>query len=130
MPASAAPDRIDAVAHALADRTRRGILRLVRDDERAAGDLAARFPEMSRPAVSQHLKVLEGAGLVAARRDGNRRLYRARTEGLAEVWQFVDDMWTDRLGKLKQAAEAAEPRVRPQSAPSRPRPTNRRTERP
>jgi DNA-binding transcriptional ArsR family regulator len=99
--------RIDAVAHALADGTRRGLLRLVRDDERAAGDLAAAFPGMSRPAVSQHLRVLHQAGLVSIRPDGNRRLYRARTEGLAEVWQFIDEMWADRLARLKQAAERA-----------------------
>jgi DNA-binding transcriptional ArsR family regulator len=100
-------ERIDAVAHALADGTRRGLLRLVRDDERAAGDLAAAFPAMSRPAVSQHLRVLHQAGLVSIRPNGNRRLYRARTEGLAEVWQFIDEMWADRLARLKQAAERA-----------------------
>ena len=98
-------DHIDAVAHALADGTRRGLLRLVRDGERAAGDLAAAFPQMSRPAVSQHLRVLRAAGLVTIRPEGNQRLYRARTEGLAEVWQFIEDMWTDRLARLKQAAE-------------------------
>jgi DNA-binding transcriptional ArsR family regulator len=109
MPAVAAPDRIDPldrVAHALADGTRRRLLRLVRDGERAAGELAAEFPAISRPAVSQHLRVLEGAGLVTVRADGNRRLYRARAAGLAEVWRFIDDMWSDRLEGLKQAAEA------------------------
>jgi DNA-binding transcriptional ArsR family regulator len=100
-------DPIDAVARALADRTRRGLLRLVRDEERSAGELAAEFPGISRPAVSQHLRVLHDAGLVEARRDGNRRMYAARTEGLAEVWQFVDEMWSDRLAKLKRAAERA-----------------------
>jgi DNA-binding transcriptional ArsR family regulator len=108
MSRAAAPERIDAVAHALADGTRRGLLRLVRDQERAAGDLAMAFPQMSRPAVSQHLRVLHDAGLVSVRPDGNRRLYRARREGLAEVWQFVDEMWTERLAKLKQAAERAD----------------------
>ena len=93
--------RIDAAAHALADGTRRGLLRLVRDDERAAGDLAEAFPQMSRPAVSQHLRVLHEAGLVSIRPDGNRRLYRARREGLAEVWQFIDEIWTDRSAKLR-----------------------------
>ena len=102
-----AHDHIDAVAHALADGTRRGLLRLVRDDERPAGDLAAAFPGMSRPAVSQHLRVLHEAGLVSIRPNGNQRLYRARTEGLAEVWQFIDEMWADRLVKLKRAAERA-----------------------
>jgi DNA-binding transcriptional ArsR family regulator len=108
MAASTFPERIDVVAHALADGTRRGLLRLVRDDECAAGDLAAAFPEISRPAVSQHLRVLHDAGLVSMRPDGNRRLYRARGEGLAAVWQFIDEMWTDRLAMLKQAAERAE----------------------
>ncbi len=108
MSSAAAPDPIDAVAHALADGTRRGLLRLVRDGERAAGDLAAAFPQMSRPAVSQHLRVLHDAGLVSIRPDGNRRYYRARREGLAEVWRYIDDMWADRLSKLKDVVEQAE----------------------
>lgn len=108
MPAAVAPDRFDLVAHALADGTRRGLLQLVRDDERAAGDLAAAFPHMTRPAVSQHLRVLHKAGLVTVRRDGNRRLYLANVDGLSGVWKFIDGMWTDRLGKLKHAAERAE----------------------
>ena len=103
-----APEALDAVAHALADRTRRGLLRLVRDDERAAGELADAFPGISRPAVSQHLRVLHHAGLVTVRRDGNRRLYRARAEALSDVWRFVDEMWADRLAKLKVVAERAE----------------------
>src|SRR5882757_1014069 len=108
MNSAAAPNQIDLVAHALSDGTRRGLLRLVRDDERAAGELALAFPEMSRPAVSQHLRVLHDAGLVSIRPVGNRRLYRARSEGLAEVREFIDEMWTDRLAKLKRAAERAE----------------------
>src|SRR3954471_2538992 len=107
MTSAAAPARIDAVAHALADSTRRNLLRLVRDDERAAGELAAEFPHLSRPAVSQHLRVLHDAGLVSIRPDGNRRLYRARTEALSDVWEFIDDMWSDRLAKLEVAAERA-----------------------
>jgi DNA-binding transcriptional ArsR family regulator len=112
MTSAVAPARIDAVAHALADGTRRGLLRLVRDDERSAGDLATAFPGMSRPAVSQHLRVLEHAGLVSIRPDGNRRFYRARAEALDEMWQFIDEMWNDRLGRLKHAAERAERRGR------------------
>src|ERR1700730_7135570 len=108
MNSTAAPERIDAVAHALADGTRRGLLRLVRDDEQPAGDLAAAFPRMSRPAVCQPLRVLHEAGLVSVRPDGNRRLYRARREGLSEVWQFIDEMWADQLAKLKQVAERVE----------------------
>jgi DNA-binding transcriptional ArsR family regulator len=99
---------IDDVARALSDGTRRSILRLVRDEERSAGDLAGQFRTMSRPAVSQHLRVLHDAGLVTVRSDGSRRMYRARTEGLADMWQYLDEMWTDRLGRLKVAAERAE----------------------
>jgi DNA-binding transcriptional ArsR family regulator len=99
---------IDDVARALSDGTRRSILRLVRDDERSAGDLAGQFRTMSRPAVSQHLRVLHQAGLVTVRSDGNRRMYRARTEGLADMWQYLDEMWADRLERLKAAAERAE----------------------
>jgi len=108
MPAVAAPariDPIDRVAHALADGTRRRLLRLVRDGERAAGDLATEFPAISRPAVSQHLRVLETAGLVTIRPDGNRRLYRARAAGLEDVWRFIDEMWSVSLDRLKDAAE-------------------------
>jgi DNA-binding transcriptional ArsR family regulator len=108
MTAAATPDRIDRVAHALADPTRRGLLRLVRDDERPAGELAASFPHMSRPAVSQHLRLLHDAGLVSVRAVGNRRLYRAETEGLTGMWEFIDSMWSDRLTKLKRAAERAQ----------------------
>ena len=108
MSSQAAPADLDTVAHALADGTRRTLLRLVSADEMAAGELAEHFPAMSRPAVSQHLRVLEGAGLVSIRPDGRRRLYRARREGLTEVWKFIDEMWSDRLGHLKRAAERAE----------------------
>ena len=59
------------------------------------------FPTMSRPAVSQHLRVLADAGLVAVRADGNRRLYRWRREGLRDAAAFVEEMWTDRLTRLK-----------------------------
>ena len=119
MSTAAAPDPMDLVAHALADGTRRTLLRLVRDDERAAGDLAAAIPHMSRPAVSQHLRVLHDAGLVSMRADGNRRLYRAEREGLTEMREFIDAMWSDRLAKLKQAAERAERAQRPARRPKR-----------
>jgi DNA-binding transcriptional ArsR family regulator len=89
----------------VADPTRRTILRLVRDDEVAAGEIASRFPEISRPAVSQHLRVLSDAGLVVTRKDGNRRMYRARPEGLAEARDYLNEMWPDRLARLKSAAE-------------------------
>ena len=101
----AVPDHTDAALRAVADPTRRQILRLVRDGELAAGALANHFPAMSRPAVSQHLRVLADAGLVEVRPHGNMRLYRLRREGLAGVAEFVDEMWADNLARLKVAAE-------------------------
>jgi DNA-binding transcriptional ArsR family regulator len=95
---------VDAALRALAEPTRRRILRLVRDRERTAGDIATHF-DVSRPAVSQHLRVLEDARLVSVRRDGTRRWYRARPEGLGELQRWLQTMWTDRLGDLKRAAE-------------------------
>ncbi len=110
MTSAAATARMDRVAHALADGTRRGLLRLVRTDERAAGELADEFRHLSRPAVSQHLRVLHDAGLVSVRHEGNRRMYRARVEGLGEVWQYIDEMWSDRLGTLKRVVEQGDRR--------------------
>lgn len=101
-------DAVDRVAHALADGTRRSLLRLVRDDEVAAGDLAAAFPTISRPAVSQHLRVLRDAGLVDVRTAGKHRLYRANASGLVEMWRYLDEMWVGNLQRLKLAAERAE----------------------
>lgn len=108
MTSALAHDQLDRIAGALADRTRRGLLRLVRDGESSAGELASAFPTISRPAVSQHLKVLHDAGLVSVRSEGNRRMYRARAEALAPVSRFVDEMWATRLPQLKLAAERAE----------------------
>ena len=99
---------MDMALRALADPTRRAILRLVHDDELAAGEIARHFPAMSRPAVSQHLRVLAGAGLVAIRPSGNLRLYRWRPEGLTDVTAFLEEMWSDRLAALKAAAEREE----------------------
>jgi DNA-binding transcriptional ArsR family regulator len=81
---------MEAVLKAIAEPRRRAILRLVCDTELPAGGIAAHF-DVSRPAVSQHLTVLKEAGLVSERRDGTRRLYRARPEGLAEVRAFLDE---------------------------------------
>ena len=102
---------------ALADPTRRAILRLVHDGELAAGEIARHFPAMSRPAVSQHLRVLAGAGLVEVRPSGNLRLYRWRPEGLTDVTAFLEEMWSDRLAALKAAAEREEWQVRARAAP-------------
>src|SRR3954464_9209111 len=98
---------MEAVAQAIAAPRRRAILRLVRDGELSAGEIAQHF-DVTRPAISQHLRVLREAELVVERRDGTRRLYRARPEGLAELRAFLDDFWD--LAALKAAAEAEERR--------------------
>ena len=103
-----AEELIDESLRAVADPTRREILRLVRDNELPAGEIARHFPAISRPAVSQHLRVLADAGLVDMRPDGNRRLYRWRREGLRDAVTFVEEMWSDRLARLKAAAEREE----------------------
>src|SRR5205807_9081374 len=95
----------DALLHALAEPRRRAILRLVKDQERPAGEIAAAFPDVTGPAISQHLRVLRQAGLVQERRDGTRRLYRARPEGLAELRALLRDFWDEGLAQLKDAAE-------------------------
>ena len=99
---------MDQALRAVADPTRRAILRLVRDQELAAGEIASHFPSISRPAVSQHLRVLADSGLVAVRPDGNRRMYRWHREGLRDAVTFLDEMWSDRLARLKIAAEREE----------------------
>ena len=91
----------------MAEPHRRQILALVRDEELAAGEIAAHF-DVTRPAVSQHLNVLKEAGLVTERRNGTRRLYRARPEGLAELKAFLEGFWDHRLVALKREAEKEE----------------------
>ena len=95
---------VDEALRALADPGRRRILTLVRDDERTAGEIAAELP-ITWPAVSQHLRVLKGAGLIAERRAGTRRYYRARPEGLAGVREFLDGFWDEKLQTLKREVE-------------------------
>ena len=92
---------------AIAEPRRRAILRLVRDEERSAGEIASHF-EVTRPAVSQHLSVLKEAGLVSERRNGTKRLYRARPEGLVDLKAFLDEFWGTRLEALKREAEREE----------------------
>ena len=99
-------------ARALAEPRRREILRLVRDDERSAGDIASHF-DVTRPAISQHLRVLKEAGLVTERRDGTRRLYRLRTEGLDELRAFLDELWSEQLRRLKHTIEWDQRRAAP-----------------
>jgi DNA-binding transcriptional ArsR family regulator len=103
--AAAAERATDEALRALAEPRRRAILRLVSDDELAAGQIAAAF-DVTRTAVSQHLTVLRNAGLLTERRDGTRRLYRARPEGLAGLRAFLDDMWASSLDTARRLVEA------------------------
>jgi DNA-binding transcriptional ArsR family regulator len=100
---------MDLVARAISAPRRREILSLVRDDELSAGEIASRF-DVSRPAISQHLSALREAGLISERRDGTRRLYRAQPEALAGLRDFLNEFWTDRLERLKLAAELEQQR--------------------
>ena len=84
---------------ALAEPRRRQILNLVRDRELSAGEIAARFA-VTRPAISQHLRVRKEAGLLSERREGTRRWYRARPEGLAELRAYIEGFWSHGLGYL------------------------------
>jgi DNA-binding transcriptional ArsR family regulator len=102
---------MQTVVQALNEPRRREILELIRDRELAAGEIASRF-DVTRPAISQHLTVLKQAGLVSERREGARRLYRARPEGLAELRSFLDGFWDERLERLKLAAEDEQRRGR------------------
>jgi DNA-binding transcriptional ArsR family regulator len=98
---------VEAALKAIAAPHRRQILSLVRGDELSAGEIAAHF-DVTRPAVSQHLNVLKEAGLVSERRNGTRRLYRARPEGLVPVKQFLEEFWDPRLEALKREVEREE----------------------
>ena len=98
---------MEAALKAIAEPNRRTILRLVSNDELSAGEIASHF-ELTRPAVSQHLSVLKEAGLVSERRNGTRRLYRARPEGLVDLRTFLDEFWGERLEALKREAEREE----------------------
>jgi DNA-binding transcriptional ArsR family regulator len=80
------------------------ILSLLRDRELAAGEIAQHF-DVTRPAVSQHLRVLMEAGLLGERRVGTKRLYSIRLESLAEFRDFIDGFWETQLDNLKQTVE-------------------------
>jgi DNA-binding transcriptional ArsR family regulator len=95
---------VEATATAIADPTRRRVLELVRDRELPAGAIAEEFA-ISRPAVSRHLRVLREAGLVAERRSGRLRLYRADPRPLDELRAWLEGYWSGRLAALKALAE-------------------------
>ena len=98
---------MEAAIRAIAEPHRREILRLVWTSELAAGEIASHF-DVTRPAISQHLRVLKEAGLVTERRNGTKRLYRARPESIAELRTYLESYWDENLRLLKQAAEQEE----------------------
>lgn len=84
------------------------------DAEREAGDIHRAMPDVTFGAVSQHLKALRGAGLIAQRSDGRHRLYQARREALGPVGQALETMWADALWRLTLQAELVETRRGPE----------------
>ena len=96
---------------ALADPTRRAVFERLRKGPRAVGDLAHGLP-VSRPAVSQHLKVLKEARLVTAYRDGTRQFYAIDTRGLSALRDYIDCFWGDALGAFRAYAERNAPKKR------------------
>ena len=95
---------------ALGDPTRRAIFEHLADRPRAVGELARELP-VSRPAVSQHLKVLKNAGLVVDRRAGNRRIYQLDPEGIGALRAYLDQFWSKALAAYKTAVEQTQQEV-------------------
>ncbi|PLR66415.1 MULTISPECIES: ArsR/SmtB family transcription factor [Bacillaceae] len=93
--------------HSLSVPARLEILELLRQGEMTSTEIASNF-SISAPAISQHLKVLEGSGLVSVRKAGTKRYYRIRREGFADLKTFIDQFWDDSLLRLKEAAEEEE----------------------
>lgn len=93
----------DAIT-ALADPTRRVVFERLRHGARPVGEIARGLP-VSRPAVSQHLRVLKNAGLVRERREGTRHYYSVNGDGLAELRSYLEGFWEEALAAFKQAAE-------------------------
>lgn len=94
-----------AKLHAVAEPRRQEILRLVWHGERAAGEIHRALGDVTFGAVSQHLRVLNEAGLVDVRKDGRHRYYRARRAALGPVRKWLEQMWTDKLSELATLAE-------------------------
>ena len=120
-----------AVLEALADPTRREVFERLRSGPLPVVEIARGLP-VSRPAVSQHLRVLKDAGLVSDRAEGNRRLYQVETPALAELRRYLEGFWDEVLDAYRRAAEAPDERderaaaekvadLRSRGAPKRPR---------
>ena len=97
------------VLQIITEPTRRQILSLIWDDERAAGEIASQF-DSTFGAVSQHLGVLRDAGFVTVRREGTRRIYRANQDALAPLRPILEAMWADQLKQIAEAIETGEGR--------------------
>lgn len=108
-------DAADEVLRAIAEPRRRAILQLVAHDELSAGEIAAAF-DVTRPAVSQHLTVLKNAGLLAERREGTRRLYRAEPSRLHDLRELLDELWASSLDVARRLVEADAGRKRARKA--------------
>lgn len=98
---------LDQALRAIAEPRRRQILLLTKDIELSSGEIASHF-DITPPAVSQHLKMLAEVGLVSVRKEGPRRLYRTKPEGLEGLRRFLSEFWDSRLQVLKELAEAQE----------------------
>jgi len=97
---------MDQLLQALATPRRREILRIVRRRERSAGEIHRAIGALTFGAVSQHLGVLEDAGLVSVRKEGRSRIYSVRLEGLRPLREWMDSMWDDALARLARLAES------------------------
>lgn len=102
---------MEAGLKAIAEPRRQEILRLVWSRERPAGEIATHF-DVSRPAISKHLRVLKESGLIQERRHGTRRLYRANPEPILEMRRFLESFWDEGLLAIKRAAEADSRRLK------------------
>ena len=92
------------VLKAISEPNRMKILTLLKNEEMMAGDIASHF-NVSRPAISQHLKILTEAGLLSEKRSGVRRLYSINKNGFLPLKEFLDEIWGQRLSRLKNIAE-------------------------
>jgi DNA-binding transcriptional ArsR family regulator len=92
-----------AALKALAEPRRVAMLRLVRDQPRSVGEIAGHFEDITQQAVSQHLRELREAGLVAVHRDGQRRMYMLRPEGIEDLESFLRGLWPAGVDRLSRA---------------------------
>ncbi len=101
---------MNTVIQALSEPNRRFILQLTAKQELSAGEIADHFT-ISRPAISQHITILKEVGLLTQRREGTKRLYRTRAEGLRELKEFIESFWDEKLLKLKKVVETKQRRL-------------------